>query len=382
LAEKYGFVFVGSNVSKNGMPWETTRARVSELMHDVNTRIHIDPKQVYTAGFSGGSRVASSVAIFEGGVAGVMGCAAGFPKIESGITSKFDYVGLVGLYDFNLNEMIQLDQTLEQNKFTHQLIRFNDKHGWADTSSFETALLWLQVHAMKEQRQLKNDTCVNALKHHYDQQIKFRTSTSEWLLVDELLEGAIRALQGMVDVSSYQKQLNVLSQNPNYKKAIDLQQRLQEEELKQQQFFAQQFAQHDVAWWTHTITQFNLKIKQAQSKVEAQMYQRLLNYLGFIAYMNSNHALQINDLNSVNTFLSVFKLADLKNPDVAYLRAIYSMKKMQPEQAMVFLNESAALGYSDLPQLLSEPVFAEMLSKGDFRKVLQKVQLNALHKKE
>ncbi len=67
LAEKYGFVLVGSNASKNGMPWEETNKGVKALMTDVWSRIHVDEKRIYTAGFSGGARVASSVAMQDGG---------------------------------------------------------------------------------------------------------------------------------------------------------------------------------------------------------------------------------------------------------------------------------------------------------------------------
>ena len=54
LAEKYGFVLIGSNISKNGTEWQVTNDGVKVLMEDTRSRINIDPKRIYTSGFSGG----------------------------------------------------------------------------------------------------------------------------------------------------------------------------------------------------------------------------------------------------------------------------------------------------------------------------------------
>lgn len=129
LAEKYGFILVGSNVSKNGTPWNVTNDGIKAMMADTRARINIDQARIYTSGFSGGSRVASSTAIMDGGVAGVIGCAAGFPSSNVEPQNKFDYFGMVGDYDFNYTEMEQLDVALQQNGFAHQLLTFSGIHG-------------------------------------------------------------------------------------------------------------------------------------------------------------------------------------------------------------------------------------------------------------
>ena len=81
-AEKYGYILVGSNVSKNGTSWEATATHYDILLADVLDRFGIDKRRIYTCGFSGGSRVASTVAITKGGIAGVIGCSAGFPQVK------------------------------------------------------------------------------------------------------------------------------------------------------------------------------------------------------------------------------------------------------------------------------------------------------------
>ena len=54
-AEKYGYILVGSNVSKNGVPLQTTFEHYDILLDDVTTRFNIDKSRIYTCGFSGGA---------------------------------------------------------------------------------------------------------------------------------------------------------------------------------------------------------------------------------------------------------------------------------------------------------------------------------------
>lgn len=60
-AEKYGVIVAGSNNSRNGS--SDVAVAVNAMMKDAGERLMIDPRRVYTAGFSGGGRVATSVAL-------------------------------------------------------------------------------------------------------------------------------------------------------------------------------------------------------------------------------------------------------------------------------------------------------------------------------
>ena len=75
-AEKFGFIVVGSNNSRNGLQ---VTPIIAALWVDTHERFSIDERRVYTAGFSGGARVASSVGFTYRGVAGVIACSGGFP---------------------------------------------------------------------------------------------------------------------------------------------------------------------------------------------------------------------------------------------------------------------------------------------------------------
>ncbi len=376
LAEKYGYALIGSDVSKNGTPWDVTNDGVTTLMQDTKGRINIDPKRIYTAGFSGGSRVASSIAILDGGIAGVIGCAAGFRSTEGAFQNKFDYFGIVGEYDFNLTEMAQLDNLLEQNNFPHQLLTTANIHGWASATDFETALLWMQTNEIKQHSRTKNDTLINALKIDLDKRIAAAATEKDLIKEDELQTGSARILDGLTDVTTYKKQYTELEASPAFKDAKSLQQQLQEVELHTQQELQNQFAEQDETWWTTKIAELNKNIHKGGNRQESQMNQRLLNYLGLVGYMYSDHALKTDDMAHAATFLKIFKLADPENPDCGYLSAIYYVKTGNQMHAIASLNEAATLGYSEVGQLTDNPVFGGIKDDAAFRKVVEKVQEN------
>jgi hypothetical protein len=377
LAEKYGFVLIGSDMSKNGLSWTSNNEVIKTMMEDTRSRINIDPKRTYTAGFSGGSRIASSVAIFNGGVAGVIGCAAGFPRMEQGLRNKFDYFGMAGDYDFNLIEMVQLDEALGQNGFAHQFLSFSGKHGWASAGDFETGMLWIQVNAMKENLQPRNDTLINALKNDYDLRIKASLKKEEWITAHELLQGMVSLLDGLTDITGNKKQLADLVAGEGYKIAISVRGQLQEQEINLQQDLARDFTTQDEGWWTKKIAELGAKAHNSKTPQESKMYQRLLNYLGLVGYMSCSHAIGTSDLANAATYLKIFKMADPENPDCSYLSADYFMKKGDTKQALIALGEATGKGYSEVATIVSDPVFISLHNDPVFIDILGKVKANS-----
>src|SRR5262249_6752711 len=61
VAEKYGYILAASNNSRN-FSQESPSKAANALWQDTHLRFSLDPQRVYTAGFSGGARVAGMVA--------------------------------------------------------------------------------------------------------------------------------------------------------------------------------------------------------------------------------------------------------------------------------------------------------------------------------
>ena len=60
-AERYGYIVCGSNNSRNGPMARSTDA-ANAMFGDLTARFAIDDKRVYLSGFSGGARVATTLA--------------------------------------------------------------------------------------------------------------------------------------------------------------------------------------------------------------------------------------------------------------------------------------------------------------------------------
>ena len=77
LAEKYGFILIGSNDSKNGLSAGAVKEIVAVLMQEIRTVYPVDTNRIWLLGFSGGARVATAAAMSQVKVKGVIACGAG-----------------------------------------------------------------------------------------------------------------------------------------------------------------------------------------------------------------------------------------------------------------------------------------------------------------
>lgn len=146
-AEKYGFIVVGSNNSRN---FQDPSAAIRLLWADVKERYAIDPARIYTAGLSGGARVASSIALAcKSCIAGVIANGAGLPQGASppgaGTTGWFLVAGTT---DFNYPELLRLKEALDANTVANRFVVYDGPHNWMPPEFAESALAWLQLRAM------------------------------------------------------------------------------------------------------------------------------------------------------------------------------------------------------------------------------------------
>ncbi|MBI2687858.1 MAG: hypothetical protein HYX27_16230 [Acidobacteria bacterium] len=148
-AEKFGYIVAGSNVSRNGS-WQVSMNAAQAMGGDVTGRFHIDEKRIYTAGMSGGARVAMGIALGANSVvAGVIASSAGYPDSSPRKTLPFVLFSTAGNEDFNWLEMRSLDHALTS---PHRLAVFQGGHVWLPRDLAIDAVEWLDIQAMKSDR--------------------------------------------------------------------------------------------------------------------------------------------------------------------------------------------------------------------------------------
>ncbi|HEY9231418.1 MAG TPA: hypothetical protein VIS78_04710, partial [Blastocatellia bacterium] len=160
-AEKYGVIVAGSNNSRNGTG--DVAAAVRAMMNDTRERLAIDPRRVYTAGFSGGGRVATGVALSLGNaVAGVVACGGGFPASVTPTRSvTFALFATAGIEDFNYPEMRSLTRAFERLGLANRFATFEGGHDWLPPALAEEAVTWLELQAMKTNRSARDEAFIN-----------------------------------------------------------------------------------------------------------------------------------------------------------------------------------------------------------------------------
>jgi pimeloyl-ACP methyl ester carboxylesterase len=142
-AEKYGYIVAGSNNSRNGPP-QISLTAAQAMWTDVEKRFSINPKRIYTAGLSGGARIAMKVAFDSDRISGVIASSAGFPPGHRRSDLRFVVFGTAGTEDFNYLEMRQLDQELSS---PHRVVIFEGGHSWLPSTLAIQAVEWLELQA-------------------------------------------------------------------------------------------------------------------------------------------------------------------------------------------------------------------------------------------
>lgn len=158
-AEQYGYLVAGSNTSRNGS-MQASIASVQAMSADLGTRFPIDPARLYTAGMSGGARVAMEVALASGKVAGVIASSASYPDAEPRKSVPFAVFGTAGTEDFNNLEMHRMDEALTT---PHRLAIFDGGHSLPPNDISLQAIEWLELQAMKSNRRTRDASLIDRL---------------------------------------------------------------------------------------------------------------------------------------------------------------------------------------------------------------------------
>lgn len=188
-AEKYGYILAGSNNSRNGDSQSSTAA-IRSMPTDVTARFSVDRKRVYTAGLSGGARVAMQVALSSSGkIAGVIACSAGFPDAQFRKSVPFVIFATAGTEDFNNLEMRRLDRTLAT---PHRLMIFEGGHDWLPASLGNDGIEWLEVQAMKSGLRPRDEALLG--KIFADRVAKASSEPAE-------LKGLVADFEGLRDIT-------------------------------------------------------------------------------------------------------------------------------------------------------------------------------------
>jgi tetratricopeptide (TPR) repeat protein len=210
-AERYGYIVVGSNNSRNGS-WKVETDAAQAMLEDTHARFAIHDRRIYFAGFSGGARVASLLAQRCKCAAGVLLNGAGFAGDPPSSDAVFAVFAAVGSFDFNYPELSSLDEKLEQAGFPHVLRHFDGPHQWAPPDVMDEGLEWFRLIAMKQNREPRDDSFIGGQKTEAASRAQALAQSGQSYEAWRAYRQAVATFDGLTDSASLQQAATSLAQ--------------------------------------------------------------------------------------------------------------------------------------------------------------------------
>jgi len=362
-ADNYGYIIVASNDARNGI--QDINPIINALWEDVVNSLPVDQTRIYTAGFSGGARIAASVAIYKGGVRGVIACGAGMPEPGQELSKKFDYISIVGLNDLNYQELKTLDKALTKIGFVNQMLTFDGTHEWPDHQTLSNALAWLDLMAIKYKRIPVNDKLVRDYTTLYADTINKLVMNGQNYEAYQLYNILLKDLEGIYDISDYKKSYAALLKNPIVEQFKDKDAKLTKEELDTQQQIMDWYKSSAFA----SIKSEALKLQKTVNSPDqliVHQTKRLLGYMGMLSYLFTENALNSQNLSNYKSFMEIYEFLEPKNPDIQFFKACQAAMDNQQEKALGYIQKAVDLGFYDVNRMQTIGYFEQLRMKPEF----------------
>ncbi len=362
LAEKYGFIMAGSNDSKNGLPQEEIRTIVGALMLEIRSKYPVDSNRVYLMGFSGGARVAAMAALCQVRVNGVIGCGAGFAGGDQPVLYKFDYFGIAGTADFNMNELLQLREPLSQAGFRQYITTFSGIHEWPPAPVMEEGFQWITLNAMKDGTMKKDDAFISGVMKSIEARMNEYMRKNQFIASADACREAISFSDGLTGSDLFKEKLQYLEKLPGYLDQVASQRKAMEQEQLEKKELAEALQAKDLPWWKSWITRHSSpgNNKEKINPEDTLKNRRLLSFLSLYCYMNANAAISQQNEPAAIRIVAIYEMADPANPEPYYMRAILLARRSENEAAISQLKISVAKGFADKHRLTGQPEFRPM----------------------
>ena len=271
--------------------------------------------------------------------------------------------------------MIELDKNLEQNKSRHQLILYQGKHEWPSEAIFENAFLWFEFNAMKDKLIPLNQSLIDNFKKKEDAEIKEYQSKARNYEAFVTCEKCINYLNGISDISTYQKLKSSLSQTADYTKTVAEKSSIVKRERDLQNYYRQAFQEKDFKWWNAEIGNLIAQSKSSKnSREENMMFKRSLSFLSLMCYMASNSMLNQNQLPQAGMYIQLYEKVDPENSEVYYMQALLAAKQQNVQAILPALQKAVNAGFIDLDRLQKENLFNSVAEGDGYKKLIEEIK--------
>ncbi len=383
-AEKYGWIVVGSNHSRNG-PLHASLDATTAMWDDTHARFAIDERRVYGAGFSGGARLALRFGyLCRDCLAGVIACGAGFPTdLKLSAAVPFPIYAVAGIDDFNFPEMKKLDEALDKFSVPHHLAIFAGAHAWATAEVCTDAVEWLELQAMKTDKRPREQSIIEHVWQQQIQKARDYEAAQKFYAAYELYRSVTTDFQGLRNVQEDERKAAQLKEMRAVRRVLGdeqaqskRQQRLADElvalALKRQDIEQNAIAANS---FRKAVAALKTEARAAVDTSERRVARRVLSGVFAQFYEGATNLLQRreNYARAVDSLAIAAEIAS-DNPRLRYeLACAYALKR-DKRKALEALRKAIELGFGDQADMASNQALDVLRGELEFQQLIKSIR--------
>lgn len=377
-AEKYGYIVVGSNNSRNG-PVKASLEALDAMWRDTHSRFAVDDERVYMTGFSGGARVALQAAtLCEKCVAGVIACGAGFDQASPHTKSMgFAVFATVGVDDFNYPELAELNLQLERIGVPRRVATFEGGHSWPPAELCDEALLWMELQAMQGGRRAKDEAFI---RDSFDKAVKRAHWLSEQKKFYEayaLYQSLAESYRGLIETGEVERRATELKASKEVKERI----REERSQLERQRGLGAEVVRlaqrlnnpeerdNALSDLRRLLADLRKKGEGAEDTGERRVARRTLRQ-AFAQFYEGGTIKYAKDRQAARQQLEVAAEVAPRDPAVFYQLAILYAQGGEKRKALDALRRSVENGLKDPALIEGNKELARLRDEAEYRKII------------
>ena len=361
-AQDNGYILAASNTVNDSLSLSQNVLITSRMFKTVFSILPIQKDRVYTAGFSGGARIASIMPTFLDQIRGVITCGSPITNTDILTNKKLIHIiGIVGNQDFNYHDMINVKKRLDIMKIPNQILQFEGGHKWPSSNYLSTALEYLDLMAMRNKFIAKDTFLINRTYKANLLKINKLVSDSKPVHAFRKMNDMLEIYKNLRNLDSLRESRKILRRSPLFKtKNRIINTYFTKELLKKDDF--DYYLQEDVltynynnlGWWKYQMVELE-RYQKNPDTLRRLMGIRLEGYINALVDDNIDlvRSHQQLDEEALN-FLWMLKTITAPDDFSNYLNVISINAKVEDfSTSLFYLEELLKMGYKDTATLYS-----------------------------
>ncbi len=365
-ANRYGYVIASSNAFHNNV--QGLSEILDNLLADVTRKYKLDPDRFYTAGFSGGGRVATYLTAVDSRFKGVASLSAG---LQFSMINNRDFVAILfaGKRDFNYWEIVRLSpQVASKYGIPLQTVVFDGGHEYPPKEYSQFVFAWFDAFAMKKGYLAKDKALVQRLEDFADSLVDNAQDINSQVEANMF---ALKLLSDLANTRKYKNNLDQLEQSEAYKKYQEKINKISGIENYLQKQYVKALQTQSLDWWKREIEAIDNKIANEQDPDYKAMYYRIKAYISILCFSMSRDLIQNNFLDQASRIVKIYQLDDPENPDVYFYRSCLFAAKNQQDSALFYLKKSVDAGFNDWARIDDYKCFDKIKNSKQFLQIVK-----------